>query len=99
MGLTAEFDDRKTHLEAVTEEYHPYEYQTEGNGSWAGALPVKQYVPGPSGPIRSPRGQQLTAAAGGCTTRASRRMPAAWASLGEENPPPGRRGTDGGTPG
>jgi len=44
MGLTGEFDDRQTHLEAVSEEYHPYEYQTENNGSWAGALPVKQYV-------------------------------------------------------
>jgi hypothetical protein len=26
------------------EEYHPYKYQQHGNGSWAGALPVKQYV-------------------------------------------------------
>ena len=45
MGLTADFDDRQTHLEAVSDEYHPYEYQTENNTSWAGALPVKQYVP------------------------------------------------------
>jgi glutamate synthase (NADH) len=42
MGLAEEFDDRKTHIEAGKEEYHPFEYQTENNGSWAGALPVKQ---------------------------------------------------------
>jgi glutamate synthase (NADH) len=42
MGLNDEFDDRQIHLEAESEEYHPYEYQTEGNTSWAGALPVKQ---------------------------------------------------------
>lgn len=44
MGLAVDFDDRQTHIEADSEEYHPYEYQTENNGSWAGALPVKQYV-------------------------------------------------------
>ncbi|KAK0704956.1 glutamate synthase [Lasiosphaeris hirsuta] len=42
MGLNEEFDDRQTQLEAESAEYHPYEYQTEGNTSWAGALPVKQ---------------------------------------------------------
>ncbi|TLS28874.1 hypothetical protein PpBr36_01824 [Pyricularia pennisetigena] len=42
MGLTADFDDRQTHIEAESNEYHPYEYQTENNSSWAGALPVKQ---------------------------------------------------------
>lgn len=42
MGLTAEFDDRNTHNDAAAEEYHPYEYQTDNNSSWAGALPVKQ---------------------------------------------------------
>ena len=42
LGLSLDFDDRETHIEAVSEEYHPYEYQTENNGSWAGALPVKQ---------------------------------------------------------
>lgn len=42
MGLTAEFDDRQIHNDAAAEEYHPYEYQTDNNGSWAGALPVKQ---------------------------------------------------------
>lgn len=40
MGLLPEFDDR--HIEAEQQEYHPYEYQTENNDSWAGALPVKQ---------------------------------------------------------
>lgn len=44
MGLHEEFDDRRIHDDAKNEEYHPYEYQTEGNASWAGALPVKQYV-------------------------------------------------------
>jgi len=44
MGLAEEFDDRQTHASAESEEYHPYEYQTENNSSWAGALPVKQYV-------------------------------------------------------
>jgi glutamate synthase (NADPH/NADH) len=48
MGLTAEFDDRQTHIESESTEYHPYEYQTENNSSWAGALPVKQYVHTPS---------------------------------------------------
>ncbi|KAI3393363.1 hypothetical protein diail_4401 [Diaporthe ilicicola] len=42
MGVVTEFDDRDQHLLAETEAYHPYEYQEEGNGSWAGALPVKQ---------------------------------------------------------
>ncbi|EPE08819.1 glutamate synthase [Ophiostoma piceae UAMH 11346] len=41
MGVTAEFDDRKIHNEAEAETYTPFEYQTENNGSWAGALPVK----------------------------------------------------------
>lgn len=45
MGVVTEFDDRDQHLLAETEAYHPYEYQEEGNGSWAGALPVKQQVP------------------------------------------------------
>ena len=44
MGLTADFDDRQIHTEAESEVYHPYEYQTENNDSWAGALPVKQCV-------------------------------------------------------
>jgi len=42
MGLINEFDDRQTQLEAEQQEYHPYDYQTENNTSWAGALPVKQ---------------------------------------------------------
>lgn len=44
MGVIDEFDDRQTQAQAESDEYHPYEYQTEDNGSWAGALPVKQYV-------------------------------------------------------
>jgi glutamate synthase (NADPH/NADH) len=44
MGLPEDFDDRQTEIESTAETYHPYEYQTENNGSWAGALPVKQYV-------------------------------------------------------
>ncbi|CAK7241518.1 MAG: glutamate synthase [NADH] [Sporothrix thermara] len=39
MGVTADFDDRNLHNDDT---YTPYEYQTENNGSWAGALPVKQ---------------------------------------------------------
>jgi glutamate synthase (NADPH/NADH) len=42
MGLNEEFDDRQIQFEAESEEYHPYEYQTDNNSSWAGALPVKQ---------------------------------------------------------
>jgi hypothetical protein len=45
MGLPADFDDRQTQIESEADAYHPYEYQTENNSSWAGALPVKQYVP------------------------------------------------------
>lgn len=44
MGLNEEFDDRQTQASAESEQYIPYDYQTENNGSWAGALPVKQYV-------------------------------------------------------
>ncbi|KAK5661528.1 hypothetical protein OQA88_11432 [Cercophora sp. LCS_1] len=42
MGHIEDFDDRSIQLEAESYEYHPYEYQEEGNTSWAGALPVKQ---------------------------------------------------------
>ncbi|GAW25181.1 putative glutamate synthase [Rosellinia necatrix] len=48
MGLPADFDDRQTEIECTAEEYHPYEYQTKGNGSWASALPVKQGLYDPS---------------------------------------------------
>jgi glutamate synthase (NADPH/NADH) len=41
--IPEDFDDRQLHLESEAEQYHPYDYQTENNGSWAGALPVKQY--------------------------------------------------------
>ncbi len=37
MGLNDEFDDRKIHFDAEAEEYHPYDYQTDNNSSWAGA--------------------------------------------------------------
>ncbi|CAK7262523.1 glutamate synthase [NADH] [Sporothrix epigloea] len=39
MGVTADFDDRDNHYDDT---YTPYEHQVENNGSWAGALPVKQ---------------------------------------------------------
>jgi len=42
--VTEDFDDRQIHLDAEEHPYTPYEYQTENNDSWAGALPVKQYV-------------------------------------------------------
>lgn len=57
-----DFDDRQLHLEAESEQYHPYEYQTENNSSWAGALPVKQYVPIPTAwscSIANPRARGL----------------------------------------
>lgn len=44
MGLPSDFDDRQTQIDSEADAYHPYDYQTENNGSWAGALPVKQYV-------------------------------------------------------
>jgi len=43
-----DFDDSNIALEADRQTWHPYEYQTENNNSWAGALPVKQYVAVPS---------------------------------------------------
>ncbi|TVY14505.1 putative glutamate synthase [NADPH] [Lachnellula arida] len=48
MAKVDEFDDRKTQIIAENAPYHQYEYQTEENESWAGALPVKQglYDPG-----------------------------------------------------
>lgn len=42
MGGLDEFNDRHTRIAAENEPYNPYVYQTEGNESWAGALPVKQ---------------------------------------------------------
>ncbi|CRJ90398.1 hypothetical protein BN1723_017025, partial [Verticillium longisporum] len=44
MGLPEDFNDQQTSFDAEKEQYTPYEYQEEGNTSWAGALPVKQYV-------------------------------------------------------
>jgi len=46
--VTEDFDDRQLHLDAEAEPYHPYEYQTQNNDSWAGALPVKQGLYDPS---------------------------------------------------
>lgn len=48
MGVPNEFDDRQTSIESEAETYTPYQYQTENNGSWAGALPVKQGLYDPS---------------------------------------------------
>ncbi|KAH6661667.1 glutamate synthase [Verticillium dahliae] len=42
MGLPEDFNDQQTSFDAEKEQYTPYEYQEEGNTSWAGALPVKQ---------------------------------------------------------
>ncbi|KAJ0279728.1 glutamate synthase [NADH] [Colletotrichum noveboracense] len=46
MGLPEDFDDRQIHIESEKEQYTPYEYQTENNDSWAGALPVKHHIKG-----------------------------------------------------
>ncbi|EGS23166.1 glutamate synthase-like protein [Thermochaetoides thermophila DSM 1495] len=43
-----DFDDSSIALEADSQTWHPYEYQTENNNSWAGALPVKQGLYDPS---------------------------------------------------
>lgn len=48
MGRLGDFDDRQVQNEAESEKYQPYEYQTENNESWAGALPVKQGLYDPS---------------------------------------------------
>jgi glutamate synthase (NADPH/NADH) len=42
MAKFDDFNDRQTQIDAENEPYIPYEYQVEDNGSWAGALPVKQ---------------------------------------------------------
>jgi hypothetical protein len=42
LDMAGLFDDRHTQIEAENAPYHQYQYQTEENGSWAGALPVKQ---------------------------------------------------------
>ncbi|KAM0224676.1 hypothetical protein ACHAQD_002257 [Fusarium lateritium] len=48
MGLNEDFDDRHIETEAEQQPYIPYEYQTDNNDSWAGALPVKQGLYDPS---------------------------------------------------
>jgi len=80
MGLNEEFDDRQLQIEAESEPYHPYEYQTENNESWAGALPVKQCV------VHVPllaRSRLTWYFAEGCMTQASKKMPVVWASPGK----------------
>ena len=42
MAKVDDFNDRQTQIDAENAPYHQYEYQTEENESWAGALPVKQ---------------------------------------------------------
>lgn len=42
MAKIDDFNDRQNQIDAENEPYHQYEYQTEENESWAGALPVKQ---------------------------------------------------------
>ena len=76
--VTPDFDDRQLHLDAEAEQYHPYEYQTENNDSWAGALPVKQYVSS-----MTVRDGNYSLIAGDCTTRPLRKMPAVSALLGK----------------
>jgi hypothetical protein len=44
MANVDDFNDRQDQIDAENEPYHQYEYQTAENQSWAGALPVKQYV-------------------------------------------------------
>ncbi|KAM3083035.1 glutamate synthase [NADH] [Clarireedia jacksonii] len=48
MGRAEDFNDRQTEIDANNEAYNQYDYQVEGNGSWAGALPVKQGLYDPS---------------------------------------------------
>lgn len=81
MGLSADFDDRKTHIESQADVYHPYEYQTENNSSWAGALPVKQYV-SRSLKSRDVAPESNVTCAEGCTTQAWKKMRAVSASPG-----------------
>lgn len=79
--VTEDFDDRQLHLDAEAEQYHPYEYQTENNTSWAGALPVKQYVF--HRPASFTTAQLLTRCySEDCMTLRSRKMLAVSASLG-----------------
>ncbi|KAK6583748.1 hypothetical protein PZA11_003478 [Diplocarpon coronariae] len=42
MAKADDFNDRQNQIDAENEPYNQYEYQTEENESWAGALPVKQ---------------------------------------------------------
>lgn len=42
IGRAEDFNDRQTEIDARNEPYNQYQYEAEGNDSWAGALPVKQ---------------------------------------------------------
>ena len=42
MGEAGDFNDKHIQITAEQDSWHPYEYQTEQNQSWAAALPVKQ---------------------------------------------------------
>jgi len=42
MARADDFNDRQNQIDAENAPYHQYEYQSEENGSWANALPVKQ---------------------------------------------------------
>ncbi|KAK6596797.1 glutamate synthase [Botrytis cinerea] len=41
IGRAEDFNDRQTEIDARNEPYNQYQYEAEGNDSWAGALPVK----------------------------------------------------------
>ncbi|KAF7877019.1 uncharacterized protein EAF02_008239 [Botrytis sinoallii] len=48
IGRAEDFNDRQTEIDARNEPYNQYQYEAEGNDSWAGALPVKQGLYDPS---------------------------------------------------
>ncbi|APA13519.1 hypothetical protein SS1G_07849 [Sclerotinia sclerotiorum 1980 UF-70] len=48
MGRAEDFNDRQIEIDAKNEPYNQYQYEAEGNDSWAGALPVKQGLYDPS---------------------------------------------------
>ncbi|ESZ92058.1 glutamate synthase [Sclerotinia borealis F-4128] len=48
IGRAEDFNDRQTEIDAKNVPYNQYQYEAEGNSSWAGALPVKQGLYDPS---------------------------------------------------
>lgn len=44
MAINDDFNDRQTQIDAENTPYNDFTYQEDNNSSWAGALPVKQYV-------------------------------------------------------